>query len=141
MGYVGYLLSAGSQHIKHNMLIPDHWVEMEWKIKGRRETDAQSLSWSVRGGAKFHSNTEISDTVMLGIRRNRIDFTKSEDALMRDFGFEYRIDFLQANLQPSRQLFVVDKHWPLDHGKLAVSLGLGAIGQGEDRYLGTLAEQ
>ncbi|MDX8383237.1 MAG: hypothetical protein R8M45_04090 [Ghiorsea sp.] len=141
MGYVGYLLSAGSQHIQHNVLIPDDWVEIEWKIKGRRETDAQSLSWSVRSGAKLHSNEEISDTVMVGIRRDRIDFTKSEDALMRDFGFEYRLDLLQANLHPSRQLFMVDKHWPLDHGKLAVSLGLGAIWQGEDRYLGALAER
>jgi len=140
MGYVGYLLSTGTKHIQHNVLIPDSWVEAEWKIKGKRETDAQSLSWSVRGGAKFHSNKEISDTVMLGIRRDRIDFTKNGDDFMRDFGFEYRLDMLQTNLKPSRQLFIVDKHWPLDHGKLAVSLGLGVIWQGQERYLGVLAE-
>ena len=33
-GYSGYLLSAGSKHIKDNMLVPDDWYELEWKVKG-----------------------------------------------------------------------------------------------------------
>jgi len=41
-----------------------------------------------------------SDTLMLGVRRDRIDFTQNEDDLMRDFAFEYRLDVLQTNFRP-----------------------------------------
>ncbi len=139
-GYIGYLLSVGTHHIQQNVLIRDNWVELEWKIKGQRETDAQHLSWSFRGGAKFHSHPEISNSFMLGLRRNRIDFQEAKYAFMRNIGFEYRLDVLQKNLKPSKQTLIVDKHWPLYQGKRTVSLGLGLIWQGPNRYLGNLAK-
>ena len=138
-GYIGYLLSAGGHHIQQNKLIRDNWVELEWKIKGKRETEAQYLSWSFRGGAKWHNHPEISDTLMLGIRRDRIDYQKAEDDFMRDIGFDYQLDILQKSLKPSKQTFVIDKHWPLGKGKLTLTLGFGLIWQGRDRYLGSLA--
>lgn len=139
-GYIGYLLSVGTQHIQRNTLIADRWMELEWKIKGQRETDVQYLSWSFRGGAKFHSHPEISDSFMLGLRRNRIDYLKSEDTFLRDIGFEYQLDMLQSNFAPSRQTLIIDKHWPLQQGKRTFSLGFGVVWQGASRYLGDLAK-
>lgn len=139
-GYIGYLLSVGGHHIQQNKLIRDNWLELEWKIKGKRETDVQYLSWSFRGGAKFHSHPEISDTFKLGLRRDRIDFQKAEDDFMRDIGIDYQLDVLQATLKPSKQTLIIDKHWPLNQGKLTMTLGFGVIWQGEQRYLGSLAK-
>ncbi|HIP06261.1 MAG TPA: hypothetical protein EYG66_00105 [Mariprofundaceae bacterium] len=139
-GYIGYLLSVGGHHIQQNRLIRDNWLELEWKIKGKRETDMQYLSWSFRGGAKFHSHPEISDTFKLGLRRDRIDFQKAEDDFMRDIGIDYQLDVLQATLKPSKQTLIIDKHWPLNQGKLTMTLGFGVIWQGEQRYLGSLAK-
>jgi len=138
-GYIGYLLSVGTQHIQRNTLIADRWMEIEWKIKGQRETAAQYLSWSFRGGAKFHQHPEISDSFMLGLRRDRIDYQKSEDTFFRDIGIEYQLDVLQSSFVPSRQTLIVDKHWPVHQGKLTFSLGFGVVWQGADRYLGDLA--
>jgi hypothetical protein len=45
-GYTGYLLSAGEKHIKNNMLVEDHWFELEWKIKGQLDYTDKKLSWS-----------------------------------------------------------------------------------------------
>ena len=140
-GYIGYLLSVGAHHIQQNLLIRDNWVELEWKIKGKRETEAQYLSWSFRGGAKFHSHPNISDTFKLGIRRDRIDFQKAEDDFMRDIGFDYQLDVLQRTLKPSKQTLIIDKHWPLNQDKLTITLGFGVIWQGAERYTGALAKE
>lgn len=139
-GYIGYLLSVGAHHIQQNLLIRDNWLELEWKIKGKRETEAQYLSWSFRGGAKFHSHPNISDTFKLGIRRDRIDFQKAEDDFMRDIGIDYQLDVLQRTFKPSKQTLIIDKHWPLFQGKFTMTLGFGVIWQGEQRYLGSLAK-
>lgn len=138
-GYIGYLLSVGGHHIQQNKLIRDNWIELEWKIKGNRETNQQYLSWSFRGGAKWHSHPEISDTWMLGIRRDRIDYQKAEDDFMRDIGFDYQLDILQKSFKLGKQTLIIDKHWPLGKGRLTFTLGFGVIWQGQDRYLGELA--
>jgi len=138
-GFMGYLLSHGDKHLLNNEVIKDNWYEFEWKIKGQRETDLQYLSWSFRGGAKYHGHPEISDSFMLGLRRDRIDFQKAEDAFFRNIGIDYRLDVLQKNFKPSKQTLIIDKHWPL-HDKFTISLGLGVIWQGADRYLGELAK-
>ncbi len=139
-GYIGYLLSVGTHHIQHNVLIRDDWLEVEWKIKGNRETELQHLSWSFRAGAKFHSHPEIGDSVMLGIHRDRVDFTRKQGAFLQDIGFDYRMEFLQKNLHPSRQQLIVDKYWPLNQDKLTFSLGFGLIWESDVRYTGSLAD-
>ena len=139
-GYIGYLLSVGTHHIQHNVLIKDDWAEVEWKIKGNRDTEQQHLSWSLRAGAKFHSHPEIGDSFMVGLRRDRVDFTRKKGAFLQDIGFDYRFEFLQQNLQPSRQQLIVDKYWPLNEDKLTLSLGFGLIWESRSRYSGALAD-
>lgn len=43
IGYAGYLVSAGSKHIKSNDIIDDHWLELEWKIKGKVDYPDEKL--------------------------------------------------------------------------------------------------
>ncbi|MDX8387015.1 MAG: hypothetical protein R8M46_00580 [Ghiorsea sp.] len=140
-GYVGMLLSVGTKHIQDSKLISDDWAELEWKIKGQRETKAQHLSWSLRTGAKFHANNDISDTVMLGVRRDRIDFLHNNDSFLNDIGFDYRLDMLQDNFHPARQQFIVDKHWYIKDKDLTLTLGFGLIWNGGARYLNDLAQE
>jgi len=139
-GYIGYLLSVGSHHIQQNILIRDHWLELEWKVKGTRETMNQHLSWSFRAGAKYHSHPDIGDTLFVGARRDRIDFTKKADSFFLDLGFEYKLDVLQENFRPSKQTLIIDKHWPMYQDKLTFSLGFGAIWEGSQRYTGSLTQ-
>jgi len=125
--YIGYLLSIGDHHIQKNTMIKDRWVELEWKIKGNRETDIQYLSWSFRGGAKFHDHPEISETLMLGIRRDKIDYRKAKSDFMRDIGFDYQLDILQNTFRVSKQTLIIDKHWPLNNDKMTATLSLVVI--------------
>lgn len=140
-GYVGLLLSLGNQHIITRRIVDDNWAEIEWKIKGKRKTAAQYLSWSYRVGAKIHSHSDIADTLMLGLRRDRIDFTQSKDNFFHDIGFEYRLDLLQHNLRASRQQLVIDKHWPLKQKEVSFSIGFGFIWKGSRMYSGSLAQE
>jgi hypothetical protein len=50
------------------------------------------------------------------------------------------VDMLQENLNPSRQQFIVDKHWYMKDEKVTLSLGFGLIWQGGDMYSGSLAQ-
>ncbi len=139
-GYIGYLLSVGSQHIQRSKLINDDWAEFEVKVKGKRTTAVQHLSWSLRAGAKFHDHPDIENTYMMGLRRERIDYTRGKDSYLRDLSFEYRLDLLQKNFNPSRQQLIIDKHWPLAKDKLTFSLGFGLIWQNDELYSGALVQ-
>jgi len=139
-GFIGYLVSAGSWHLLHNQFIRDNWYELEWKFKGIRETEAQHLSWSFRVGAKFHQHPDISNTLMLGLHRDRVDFMTTDDSFLRNIGIDYRLDILQKNFALSQQELILDKHWVLSE-QYVVSLGLGALWQNSNRYTGTLANQ
>ena len=139
-GYVGYLASAGNYHILESRMIPDNWLEAEAKIKGDQETARRRMSWSFRGGGKFHSNREIADTYYLGIRRNRIDFEKSRYSFLLSSGIEYRVDFDKRSLSPISHYLMLDKNFPLYNGKMTFSIGLGYLWQGLDKYSGALAQ-
>src|SRR5262245_50107256 len=73
-GYLGYLVSAGTKHIKSNVLIADDWLELEWKLKGERFFREERLDWSFRAGGRYNSNRDIADTLHIGLRRSNLDF-------------------------------------------------------------------
>src|SRR5690606_12312199 len=103
LGYTGYLISYGTHHIKDNELFADHWVEIEWKIKGDQLFTLQKLQWDYKIGVKLHDNGYISDVAFIGIKRNRLDYTADAWDFLANSGFEYRIDFKITNLKPVRQ--------------------------------------
>ena len=138
-GYTGYLFSAGNYHIKDNELIKDDWREFEWKIKGDRKSPIKKLGWSFRIGAKFHGNPDITDIYYLSFRRSRLDYQTAKSALINNSGFEYTLDLDRKNFHPIRHYFLVDKKWPIENGRMALSLALGFVWESADKYTGELA--
>jgi len=137
LGYTGYLVSYGSHHIKDNQLFEDHWVELEWKIKGDQIFTLQKLRWDYKIGVKLHNNPYISDVAFIGVKRNRLDFTASAWSILANSGFEYRIDFKTSNLKPVRQYFEVNKKWPV-MTRIALTLAVGFLWEAESLYSGPL---
>lgn len=138
-GYVGYLASAGNYHLMDSLLIADNWLELEAKIKGDQEIEHRKMSWSFRGGGKFHHHREILDTYYIGIRRSRTDFKKSRFSFLLSSGIDYRVDFDQRTFKPIRHFFLLEKNFPLAKRKWTFSIGIGYLFQGQDKYSGSLA--
>lgn len=137
LGYSGYLVSYGTHHIKDNELFQDHWVELELKVKGDQLFTLQKLRWDYKIGVKLHDNVYISDVVVIGIRRNRLDYTADAWSFLANSGFEYRMDFKLSNLKPVRQYFEVNKKWPVKTA-VAFSVALGFTWESESLYSGPL---
>jgi len=139
-GYMGYLLSYGNYHIKDNQAISDNWLELEWKVKGDKKTDDQSLSWSFRGGIKMHRHPDIRDVFYLSLRRSRIDYEGSVWSLFQNSGFEYTISFAADTFAVVENIFYVNKKWPMKKFA-AFSLDLGFILNNSNKYSGELSNQ
>jgi len=138
-GYIGYLFSAGTYHIKDNELIRDDWREFEWKIKGDRKSPIKKLGWSFRIGAKLHGNPNITDIIYLSFRRSRVDYQSGGDPLFNNSGFEYSVDMRQRTLSAIRHYFFVDKKWPIENRRMALSLAAGFVWESAKKYTGALA--
>lgn len=139
--YSGYLFTVGDHHIRHNLLIDDRWLEMEWKIKGDRDFDKEKISWSFRVGGRLHEHPEIADAVYLGLRRSNLDYQSSCLAWLKNSSITFLTEFNAESLKFQRQEIILGKKYPLASGK-AFALDLGGIWQVEDRiYTGALAQQ
>jgi len=140
-GYTGYLASMGNYHLMNNLMIPDNWLEVEGKIKGDQKTEARKMSFSFRGGRKFHSNREITDTFYLGIRRSRIDYKPAPYSWLLSSSIEYRADFSYRDMQPISHFVLLEKNVPIPKKKFALSLGIGYLWRAKKKYSGLLAER
>lgn len=139
-GYMGYLLCYGNYHIKDNVAISDNWVELEWKVKGDKKTDDQSLSWSFRCGGKMHTHPDIRDVLYVSMRRSRTDYEGSVWSLLQNSGFEYTASFDAKTFNMVENIFYVSKKWPAT--KLAtLSLDVGFIINSHKKYSGALKTQ
>lgn len=137
LGYSGYLVSYGTHHIKDNELFKDNWVELELKFKGDQLFTLQKLRWDYKIGVKLHDNPFISNVLVIGVRRNRLDYTADVWSFLANSGFEYRIDFKLDDLKPVRQYFELNKKWPVKTA-VAFSLALGFTWESESLYFGPL---
>jgi len=140
-GYLGYLASMGNYHLMNNLMIVDNWLEVEGKIKGDQKTDARKMSFSFRGGRKFHNNREILDTYYIGLRRSRIDYKKTRYSWLLSSSVEYRADFSFESLKPVRHFVLMEKNIPIPKRRWALSLGVGYLWRGKKKYSGELARR
>ena len=139
-GYAGFLFSVGNFHIKQNELIQDNWLETEVKLKGEQLLKGRTLRWSFRVGLKHHANPCIEDSVYAGIRRSRTDFLKSDNFFINNTGVEYVLDLSRSRLEPLRQLFLLEKKFPLENKRFAFTMGLGVMWTSSKKYTGALAD-
>ena len=136
-GVMGYLVSAGTKHIKSNVLVDDDWIEGEWKLKGDRVFEQERLSWSFRAGAKLNRNANIADTLYLGFRRSNLDF-KSPFLSWLD---NSRIDLFTEIGRPGllRQELIFGKKYPMSESRMAWEFDVGVIYERAAKYTGELA--
>ena len=140
-GYSGLLINGGNFHIKDDLLIADNWIESEIKLKGEEFQEKNTLKWSFRFGSKFHDNTEISDVVYLGIKRDSTDYNHSTFNFLQNSGIEYTLDLSQKNLDAIRHFFLVTLKIPLANYRIAGRVGLGFVWDSSKKYSGLLAAQ
>lgn len=139
-GYMGYLFSYSNQHIRNNVLIPDHSLEAEWKMKGERNFKDEKLSWSFRLGAKVHENPDIANTFYFGFRRSNLDFRVNPLEFLRNSTFDVRWDIGVKNGDLLRQEYVLGKKFPIKSWGAALKLDVGVIWEDPARYSGGLRD-
>jgi hypothetical protein len=137
-GYTGYLLSAGEKHIKNNMLVEDHWFELEWKIKGQLDYTDKKLSWSFRGGAKFHNNVEVNDVYYVALSRSNTELHSPGLDWLDNTTAEFRVHFLQESGKLVRAELIAGKKLPLPDKGYTPTLSAGFIWTSPYEYAGSL---
>jgi hypothetical protein len=139
VGFMGYLISGGAHHIQNNELVDDNWYELAWKVKGKFSDGPKTLSWSFELGSKNHAHQEITDTLYVGIKRDRINYDGPVWSLLENTGFEIRYIVDRTNLSTVEQRFLVTKYFPkLRYKDMIFSLTFGVIHETDRKYSGEL---
>lgn len=139
-GYMGYLVSFGSKHIYNNLLIDDDWWELEWKLKGERESRDEELSWSFRLGVKSHGHPDISDVAYVALRRSNLDYASSWLSLLNNSEIKLLSEFDRHSFRLLRQEVILGRKLPLRRYRMALTLEFGVIHEDRDKYRGALAD-
>ncbi|MDD2699735.1 MAG: hypothetical protein PHH36_00725 [Sideroxydans sp.] len=137
-GYTGYLVSAGEKHIKNNTMVDDDWIELEWKIKGQLDYIDKKLSWSFRGGAKYHRNVEVNDVYYIGLSRSNTELHSPGLDWLDNTTAEFRMHFLQNTGKLVRTEFIAGKKIPLSGKSFIPVISAGFIWTSPEEYAGTL---
>lgn len=138
-GYLGYLVSAGTKHIKNNVLIADDWLELEWKLKGERVFKEDRLDWSLRAGARYNRNRDIADTLHFGLRRSNLDFKSQAFSWLDNSRIDLFTELAVNGGSIVRQEVIFGKKYPLESYKVALELDFGLIYERASKYTGDLA--
>jgi hypothetical protein len=141
MGYTGYLLSAGAKHIKENVLISDNWLELEWKVKGKRNFPNDKLEWSFRVGGKFHDSPNITNVIYAGIHRNNLNANFPFFDWIKNTELDMKAHFSQLDGKLIRAEIVAGKKYPLTHKDYTPTLNIGFIWSSPHEYSGILADR
>ncbi len=141
MGYTGYLVSAGSKHIKENMLISDNWYELEWKIKGKRDFPQDKLQWSFRAGGKFHDNPDITNVIYAGIRRSNLNANFPFFSWINNAEVDMKVHFAQHDGKMLRFETIFGKKYPLANKNYTPTLSVGFVWSNPKEYSGALLDR
>ena len=139
-GYRGFLVSYGSQHIRYNTLVPDHWLEFELKLKGVKSSGNMSLSWSYRAGYRLHLNNAIKSFLYACFRRNHMDNEFLKFSILKNSFAEFRVDMGTSPIELLTLTFIIGKKFPLEFKPFVVEFNAGCIFYINDSYNGTLSD-
>lgn len=141
LGYTGYLLSAGAQHIKDNVLISDNWYELEWKIKGERDYPNDKLKWSFRVGGKIHANPEITDVVYIALHRSNLNTNFPFLNWVTNTELDLKMHFSQIDGKLVRGEVIAGKKYPIANKNYTPTLNVGFVWSSQNEYSGELADR
>lgn len=139
-GHVGYLLSAGTRHIRNNVLVADDWYELEWKLKGERLFTDDRLTWSFRVGTQQHANPEVTDQVYLGLKRSNFDWRAPFLSWLTNTAASVRVSVTDEAFSLAGAEMLLQKRYPLPFGHLAIALETGFIYENHRAYSGSLRD-
>lgn len=138
IGYTGYLISAGSKHIKSNSMIDDHWLELEWKIKGKVDYSDEKLGWSFRVGTKLHDNKNITDVIYISVFRSNLNAHFPFLSWINNSAMDVKLHFSENTSHLVRQEYVVGKKYPKVGRAYTPTLDVGVVWSSPEEYLGIL---
>jgi hypothetical protein len=141
LGYTGYLISAGSKHIKNNILISDKWYELEWKIKGKLNYPDEKLDWSFRAGGKYNANPNITDVMYFGIHRSNLDYRAPFLSELKNVSLDVKVQMAQRNAKIVRSEFVLGKKYPVTDKGYSPTLDIGLVWESPNEYTGSLRDR
>lgn len=141
LGYSGYLISAGTKHIKDNVLINDNWYELEWKIKGKLNYPDQKLDWSFRAGGKFNANPYVTDVVYFAIHRSNLDYHAPFLSQLKNVSLDVKLQMSQHNAQIVRSELFLGKKYPVTEKGFSPTLDVGLIWESPNEYTGALRDR
>lgn len=138
VGYTGYLVSAGSKHIKNNDMIADHWLELEWKIKGKVDYPDEKLGWSFRVGGKLHDNANITDVLYVNLFRSNLNAHFPFLSWINNSTLEVKLHFSEVSAHLVRQEYIVGKKYPKLGRSYSPTLDIGVVWSSPEEYSGIL---
>jgi hypothetical protein len=139
-GYTGYLISAGSKHIKNNVLVSDDWYEFEWKIKGNINYADEKLAWSFRVGGRFNTNKNVNDVTYINLHRSNLDLRYPILAWLENANYDLRMHFLQTGAKMVRLELIAGKKMPLQGWRYTPTLDIGVVWSSPNEYSGALKD-
>lgn len=141
IGYTGYLVSVGRQHIKNNQLIDDSWMEIEWKIKGKLHYEEEKLGWSFRLGGKYHAHPGISDVIYFSLFRSTLNLKFPWLSWLNNTTVNLKTHVSSEHFRLVRQEFIFGKKAPEKAwNKFVPAFETGLLWSSPDEYQGSLRD-
>ncbi|HEY3645597.1 MAG TPA: hypothetical protein VGM16_09695 [Gammaproteobacteria bacterium] len=140
VGYSGWLVSGGTQHLKDNVLIQDDWYRLEWQVRGDLKDPVAKFSWDFRVGSKFNANPYVTDVVYLGLERDDLDFRKPFLSWLDNSSLDLQAEFSQHGGHVVRETLVMGKKYPFPEAGYALTLSVGVVWDGVGEYSGPLRD-
>lgn len=136
VGFMGYLLSVGDQHIIQNELVQDLWYELEWKVKGSFENGPESFNWGLQVGVKNHQNSHITDTLYCAVDRHKILKGGRFWSFAENTGYSASYSLSRSGLEPVEANVFITKYFPVSvsDSDLTPAIAIGLIYQSERKY-------
>jgi hypothetical protein len=141
LGYTGYLVSAGTQHIKNNVLIDDKWYELEWKLKGKLNYTDEKLDWSFRFGGKYNANPYVTDTMYFALHRSSLDYHSPFLSELKNLSVDIKVQLAQRSGQLVRWETTFGKKYPVTSKGFSPTLDVGFVWESPDEYTGPLRDR
>lgn len=140
IGYAGWLISAGAQHLKDNVLIQDKWYKLEWQIRGELNGQQEKLEWNFRVGSKLNANPYITDVTYIGIERQNLDLGKPFLGWLNNSHMDLEVSFSHDGGRVVREQFIVGKKYPFPEQGYAITLDTGVVWDSPYEYSGPLRD-
>lgn len=138
--FIGYLFSIGNYTIKDNSAYENKWLRMEFKLKGTRSKKTQDLDWSFRIGTQLNHNNSFANTLYIGARRSKIQYTKNQYSFINNGAINSLLE-VNYNFELTKAELVYEKILPVKlRKKSAFKLGIGYVYDSSKRYNGNLRQ-